>query len=125
MRRETVMRRWAWVCVLGGMLAACKGDKAPEAQDAGPVETGPSALTEAEPNERPDQALSVTRDSTVTADLAAQPNKADEDWYRLAPSGGGLQSVALAVDESAPGAVGLLDTRAPRGRMAARCGGRP
>ncbi|NTX32909.1 MULTISPECIES: ABC transporter substrate-binding protein [unclassified Myxococcus] len=79
------MRRWGWVCVLAATLVACKDDKPSEVPDAGPVETGPSALTEQEPNERPEQALTITRDSTVTADLAAQPNKADEDWYRLAP----------------------------------------
>lgn len=96
MRRETVMRRWGWVCVLGALVAACKGDKPPEAPDAGPVETGPSALTEKEPNERPDQALAITRDSTVTADLAAQPNKADEDWYRLAPSAPRVADVTVS-----------------------------
>ncbi|WP_163862800.1 ABC transporter substrate-binding protein [Myxococcus eversor] len=79
------MRRWGWVCVLAATLVACKDDKPSEVPDAGPVETGPSALTEQEPNERPEQALALTRDSVVTADLAAQPNKADEDWYRLAP----------------------------------------
>ncbi|HZI11534.1 MAG TPA: ABC transporter substrate-binding protein [Myxococcus sp.] len=110
------MRRWAWVCVLGGMLAACKGDKAPEAQDAGPVETGPSALTEAEPNERPDQALAITRDSTVTADLAAQPNKADEDWYRLAP--GAPRMVDLTVSGLPGGDITLEVYDRDRNRLA-------
>ncbi|WP_426753449.1 ABC transporter substrate-binding protein [Myxococcus sp. Y35] len=90
------MRRWGWVCVLGLMLAACKEDKAPEAPDAGPVETGPSALTEQEPNERPDQALDLTRNSTVSAELTAQPNKADEDWYRLAPSSPRIVEVTVS-----------------------------
>ncbi|MFP2910497.1 ABC transporter substrate-binding protein, partial [Pyxidicoccus sp. 3LFB2] len=90
------MRRWGWGCVLAAMLVACKEDKAPEVPDAGPVETGPTSLTEQEPNERPDQALSVTRDSTVTADLAAQPNKADEDWYRLAPSSARVADVSVS-----------------------------
>lgn len=90
------MRRWGWGCVLAAMLVACKEDKAPEAQDAGPVETGPSSLTEKEPNERPDQALAITRDSTVTADLAAQPNKADEDWYRLAPAAPRVADVTVS-----------------------------
>jgi hypothetical protein len=78
------------------MLIACKADKAPEVQDAGPVETGPTSLTEQEPNERPDQALALTRDSTVTADLAAQPNKADEDWYRLAPAAARVADVTVS-----------------------------
>jgi hypothetical protein len=90
------MRRWGWGCVLAAMLVACKEDKTPAVQDAGPVETGPSALTEKEPNERPDQALALTRDSTVTADLAAQPNKADEDWYRLAPPAARVADVTVS-----------------------------
>ncbi|MCE9668208.1 ABC transporter substrate-binding protein [Myxococcus stipitatus] len=89
------MRRWGWVCVLAATLAACKEDKPSTVQDAGPVETGPQALTEQEPNERPDQALTLTRDSTVTADLAAQPNKADEDWYKLAPSAPRIADVSV------------------------------
>jgi len=90
------MRRWGWGCVLAAMMIACKADKAPEVQDAGPVETGPTSLTEQEPNERPDQALALTRDSTVTADLAAQPNKADEDWYRLAPAAARVADVTVS-----------------------------
>ncbi|WP_194858492.1 ABC transporter substrate-binding protein [Myxococcus sp. AB056] len=90
------MRRWGWACVLGLMLAGCKEDKAPEAPDAGPVETGPAALTEKEPNDRPDQALDITRHSTVSAELTAQPNKADEDWYRLAPGAPRIADVTVS-----------------------------
>ncbi|MBZ4422558.1 ABC transporter substrate-binding protein [Myxococcus sp. RHSTA-1-4] len=90
------MRRWGWGCVLAAMLVACKEDKTPVAPDAGPVETGPASLTEKEPNERPDQSLEITRDSTVTADLTAQPNKADEDWYRLAPSAARVADVSVS-----------------------------
>ncbi|AKQ65051.1 LPXTG-motif cell wall anchor domain protein [Myxococcus hansupus] len=82
--------------MLGLMMAACKEDKAPEVPDAGPVETGPSALTEKEPNDRPDQALDITRNSTVSAELTAQPNKADEDWYRLAPSSPRIVEVSVS-----------------------------
>ncbi|WP_043711810.1 hypothetical protein [Corallococcus macrosporus] len=90
------MRRWGWACVLGLVLAGCKEDKAPEALDAGPVETGPAALTEQEPNDRPDQALELTRNSTVSAELTAQPNKADEDWYRLAPGAPRIAEVSVS-----------------------------
>ncbi len=90
------MRRWGWGCVLAAMLVACKEDKTPEAPDAGPVETGPSALAEKEPNERPDQALELTRDSTVTGELTAQPNKADEDWFRLAPPAARVADVTVS-----------------------------
>ncbi|MFP2957637.1 hypothetical protein ACLEPN_07340 [Myxococcus sp. 1LA] len=90
------MRRWGWACVLGLMLAGCKEDKAPETPDAGPVETGPAALTEKEPNDRPEQALDITRNSTVSAELTAQPNKADEDWYRLAPGAPRIAEVSVS-----------------------------
>ncbi|WP_338865085.1 ABC transporter substrate-binding protein [Myxococcus stipitatus] len=96
MRRDNVKRRWGWVCVLAAMLAGCKEDKPAEVPDAGLVETGPQALTEQEPNERPEQAQTLTRDSTVTADLAAQPNKVDEDWYRLAPSSPRMVDVTVS-----------------------------
>ncbi|QSQ14454.1 ABC transporter substrate-binding protein [Myxococcus landrumensis] len=96
MRRDNVKRRWGWVCVLAATLVACKEDKPAEVPDAGPVETGPQALTEQEPNERPEQALTLTRDSTVTADLSAQPNKVDEDWYRLAPASPRMVDVTVS-----------------------------
>lgn len=90
-------RRWGWVCVLGLGLGvpACKKD-VPQEVDAGVVETGPAALTEKEPNERPDQALAVTRDSVVTGGLAAEPNKLDEDWYRLAPGAPRIADVTVS-----------------------------
>ncbi|WP_208726343.1 ABC transporter substrate-binding protein [Corallococcus terminator] len=90
-------RRWGWVCVLGlGLgVAACKKD-VPQEVDAGVVETGPAALTEQEPNERPDQSLAVTRDSVVTGGLAAEPNKLDEDWYRLAPGAPRIADVTVS-----------------------------
>lgn len=99
------MRRWGWVCVLGLGLAACKKDVPPE-PDAGVVETGPSALTEQEPNERPDQAQALTRASVVTAGLAAEPNKLDEDWYRLAP---GTPRIADVTVTGLPGGDIKLD----------------
>ncbi|NBD13200.1 MULTISPECIES: ABC transporter substrate-binding protein [Corallococcus] len=100
------MRRWGWVCVLGLGMAACKKDVPPEPPDAGAVETGPTALTEQEPNERPDQALALTRDSVVTAGLAAEPNKLDEDWYRLAP---GTPRIADVTVSGLPGGDIKLD----------------
>ncbi|RYZ40315.1 MAG: ABC transporter substrate-binding protein [Myxococcaceae bacterium] len=80
---------------LGLGVPACKKD-VPQEVDAGVVETGPAALTEKEPNERPDQALAVTRDSVVTGGLAAEPNKLDEDWYRLAPGAPRIADVTVS-----------------------------
>jgi hypothetical protein len=78
------MRRLGWI-VLCAVLAGCPKDK-DEAADAGPVDAGPDVLSEKEPNDRPDQALTLARDAVVNAALAADPAKGDEDWYRLAPA---------------------------------------
>jgi hypothetical protein len=77
------MRRLGWIVVCA-VLAGCPKGK-DEVPDAGPVDAGPEVLSEKEPNERPDQALTLARDAVVNAALAADPAKGDEDWYRLAP----------------------------------------
>jgi hypothetical protein len=77
------MRRLGWIAVCA-VLAGCPKGK-DEGLDAGTVDAGPDVLSEKEPNERPDQALALPRDAVVTAALSADPSKADEDWYRLAP----------------------------------------
>jgi hypothetical protein len=77
------MRRLGWILVCA-VLAGCPKGK-DEGADAGPVDAGPDVLTEKEPNERPDQALTLAREAVVSAALAADPAKGDEDWYRLAP----------------------------------------
>ncbi|HEX8539836.1 MAG TPA: ABC transporter substrate-binding protein [Cystobacter sp.] len=75
-----------WLCLL---LAGCPNgcsNKEVSVPDAGPVVTGPDQLEEKEPDDRPEQALTLARDATVSASLGADPSKPDEDWYRLAPS---------------------------------------
>jgi hypothetical protein len=79
------MRRLGWVC-LCALLAGCPKEKPEEGADAGAVAAGPELLEEKEPNERPEQALALARDATVSASLGADPSRPDEDWYRLAPS---------------------------------------
>jgi hypothetical protein len=75
---------WPWALLLAGCPNGCS-NKGSEEADAGPVVTGPELLNEKEPNERPEQALSLGRDATVSASLGADPSKPDEDWYRLVP----------------------------------------
>ncbi len=77
------MRRLGWIAVCA-VLAGCPKGK-DEVADAGTGDAGPDVLAEKEPNERPDQALALARDAVVSAALSADPAKADEDWYRLAP----------------------------------------
>lgn len=77
------MRRLGWIVVCAALAGCPKGKD--EVPDAGPADAGPDVLSEKEPNERPDQALTLARDAVVSAALAADP-KGDEDWYRLAPS---------------------------------------
>ncbi|WP_224368320.1 ABC transporter substrate-binding protein [Hyalangium versicolor] len=78
------MRRLGWIAVCAVLAGCPKGGKE-EVADAGPVDAGPDVLSEKEPNERPDQALTLARDAVVSAALSADPAKGDEDWYRLAP----------------------------------------
>lgn len=77
------MRRLGWILVCAALAGCPKGKD--EVPDAGPADAGPDVLSEKEPNERPDQALTLARDAVVSAALAADP-KGDEDWYRLAPT---------------------------------------
>ncbi|MBN1206580.1 MAG: ABC transporter substrate-binding protein [Myxococcaceae bacterium] len=78
------MRRLGWIAVCA-VLAGCPKGK-DEAADAGAVDAGPDVLSEQEPNDRPDQALALTRDAVVNSAISADPAKVDEDWYRLAPA---------------------------------------
>ncbi|HEX8822174.1 MAG TPA: ABC transporter substrate-binding protein [Archangium sp.] len=98
------MRRLGWVC-LCALLAGCP-KKETEAPDAGPVITGPEQLSEKEPNDRPEQALTLGRDATVGASLGADPSKPDEDWYRLAPAGPRVSDVTVS---GIPGGDVLLE----------------
>ncbi|MGZ3460144.1 MAG: ABC transporter substrate-binding protein, partial [Archangium sp.] len=91
------MRRlgWVWLCAL---LAGCPSCTKKEAgpPDAGPVATGPEQLSEKEPNDRLEQALSLGRDATVSASLGADPSRPDEDWYRLAPDSPRVADVSVS-----------------------------
>jgi len=98
------MRRLGWVC-LCALLAGCP-KKDTEVADAGPVVTGPEQLSEKEPNDRPEQALTLGRDATVSASLGADPSKPDEDWYRLAPAGPHVADVTVS---GIPGGDVLLE----------------
>jgi len=90
----------ALLLVAGGLgCASCRGG----GDDADGLNLPePLDLTEAEPNDRPDQALRLTEDADVTATLTVTPSRPDEDWYQLEPGGAGPR-VDLRV-APAPGA---------------------
>ncbi len=74
--------------LLGSVLAlvalcACTEKAAPRISTA-PVDAGVAELAEQEPNDGPDQALTLSGDSIVNAALSAEPARPDEDWYALA-----------------------------------------
>ncbi|ATB32386.1 ABC transporter substrate-binding protein [Melittangium boletus] len=96
-----------WLCLLlAGCPSGCSKEQETETPDAGPVETGPEQLSEKEPNERPEQALVVAKDATVSASLGADPSKPDEDWYRLAPANPRVADVSVS---GIPGGDVLLE----------------
>ena len=103
------MRRlgWVWPCalLLIGCPNGCSKDDT-KVVDAGPVDTGPVQLTEQEPNDRPEQALELSRDATVSSSLGADPSKPDEDWYRLAPGSPRVADVSVS---GIPGGDVLLE----------------
>jgi hypothetical protein len=85
-----------WLCLLlAGCPNGCSNKEAP-IPDAGPVVTGPELLEEKEPDDRPEQALALAHDATVSASLGADPSKPDEDWYRLAPSSPRVADVSVS-----------------------------
>src|SRR5215218_8004410 len=92
-------------------MGACSGCRkgADEAADAGAPDAGPTALNEQEPNDRPEQALAITGDSVVTAGLAADPSRADEDWYRLAPAGPRVAELRVSGVPGSDMTLGVFD----------------
>ncbi|HET9449537.1 MAG TPA: ABC transporter substrate-binding protein, partial [Aggregicoccus sp.] len=106
------MRRLGWVglsAVLTLLLAGCR-KSADTAADAGVADAGPAALAEQEPNDRPEQALGVTGDSVVSAGLAADPSRADEDWYRLAPAGPRVAELSVTGVPGSDVTLGVFDS---------------
>jgi len=92
------MKRWALlIAILFGIsLAVCgcpdeKKDEEPPAADAatGPEKPALKEVTEAEPNEKTDQAMEIKEGCIVTASLEAAPGekKRARDWYKIAPAG--------------------------------------
>lgn len=62
-------------------LAGCSKCGGDEVIDAGPIDAGPPLLTEKEPNDSAPSALVIERSSVVEANLGADPQKPDNDWY--------------------------------------------
>lgn len=79
MNRSLVLLGSMWLVALVGCDKCGVGD----AKDAGAVDAGPPLLTEREPNDSANAALVIDRSSIVEANLGADPQKPDVDWYQL------------------------------------------
>ena len=95
------------------LLLCCTGSPKPAAQ-ATPVDAGPPALAEPEPNDAPEQALLLERDGEVTAGLAVTPGKQDVDWYLLASPSPRVARVEVSAIAGADVAVELYDAAGNR-----------
>lgn len=73
------------VALLALAFPACQMCGGSEVPDAG-VDAGPPVLTEKEPNDSAANALSLERTTLVEANLGADPQKPDVDWYALKTS---------------------------------------
>ncbi len=76
------MNRRALLFIIALAFPACQTCGGGETVDAG-VDAGPPVLTEKEPNDSATQALVLERTSMVEANLGADPQKPDVDWYVL------------------------------------------
>ena len=74
------------MAIIAIALPACQTCGGGEVLDAGPVDAGPPVLTEKEPNDTAAAALVLERTSIVEANLGADPQKPDVDWYVLKAS---------------------------------------
>lgn len=77
------MTRSLFVALVALTLPACQMCGGSTVIDAGPVDAGPPLLTEKEPNDTAANALVIERTSLVEANLGADPQKPDVDWYVL------------------------------------------
>lgn len=77
------MTRRLLVAMVSLALPACQMCGGNEVVDAGVVDAGPPVLTEKEPNDSAASALVLERTSVVEANLGADPQKPDVDWYVL------------------------------------------
>jgi len=106
--RTKLMKRWPRIaaCVL---LAGCF-QKRQGAPDAGQAAAGPVQLTEQEPNDRPEQAQTISQSSVVSAGLSANPSNPDEDWYLLAPPTPKVVDLTVSGIPGADVAIEIYDT---------------
>ncbi len=80
------MNRRVLAAIIAVALSSCQACGGHDAIDAGPVDAGPPVLAEKEPNDSAASALSIERSSLVEANLGADPQKPDVDWYVLKAS---------------------------------------
>ncbi len=91
-------------------LAGCP-DKKVTSEEPADAAVGPLELAETEPNDKADQALTLSRSSRVVAALSApaEAKRPDEDWYLLAPERPGQVDLEVSGVPGADLVVSLFD----------------
>lgn len=93
---------------VSALLLACSCDDKPTTP-AAPVDAGPPVLAEKEPNDGPSTALVIERSSIVEANLGADPQKLDADWYAFTSSLPRTVDLAVTCPPGADVALELVD----------------
>ncbi len=110
---NTGMRLVLMMALFGAMASCDRCGGGPATPDAGTIDAGPKMLSEKEPNDGPSNALVIDRSSIVEANLAADPARGDEDWYRLTASLPNTVDVTVTCPPGADIALEVVDeTRA-------------
>jgi hypothetical protein len=100
--------RWVGAALTAATLAACANCNG-EKVETPPSEAGPQQLAEAEPNDRPEQALAVTGDAVVAGSLSADPSHPDEDWYVLSAPTPRQVDLSLSAIAGTDGVISVFD----------------
>jgi hypothetical protein len=103
-----MFQRTTLVAVFVGGFFGCTCDKA-SGVDAGPIDAGPPVVSEKEPNDTPDKALVIERNTIVEANLGADPARPDVDWYELKSALPRTVDVRLSCPPGADVAMEIVD----------------
>jgi hypothetical protein len=101
------MRTFALFSCLWAASCTCFSGKS--APDSGPTDAGPEVLSEREPNDGPNAALTVSGSAFIEANLSADPKAPDEDWYVFTSPLPRTLTIKVTVPPKADVALELVD----------------